>query len=513
MGNVYDDMTEEEQALFDQGMDEWMRMCADTEPSESQLDDMEMQSFYTHMEQRPSIVDMKKLEDVRLLRQDLYQLQDYQKRGMLEKYPPSANFEDVKSMTLDSPMIAGDKRLDNVFEKLAQRLENVVSQCNNEVYQNQVDSGVSFQDAQNAHVNEIKQCLQNGNATHYQTFVADIEHKLESSQDLKNFDLSFSQNVFDDLSFDELVNHYVETNQKISSHVIDIVNEKIVEEQKTIDETYLMGCEQAESYFAMADKSSQLREENGIDENDLNLPAYLESEIGSSLTPDELQDMAHTCLNDALSVHQSDLDDFYGRVYGLERYDFSDVSVDVTGRRKDGSKASPVLVKSDTLQVLGNSYESYKTERFSRDLQDMRSRHVSDTSMLRKDSVMADTKMIANSDMMHVSESSYHAHKMDSQGIMHDLHAVKESVSTKGILGIDVTKSVQVNIAQSQMEVSKQLSNVEPKPLKPKEVHQNQRRMPQNSHGQEIYNEANENDDWSYDDLDKQDWEFGEFDK
>ena len=142
--------------------------------------------------------------------------------------------------------------------------------------------------------------------------------------------------------------------------------------------------------YSLADKSEALRREYHLDMDDTVLPAYIEDEIGSNLSPDQIRQNASQLEFDVQSDYKRDLLNLYEDVYALQSFKFDNVSADVVGGFGRRANKRPVLITLDTLNELGDEYETFRRDKFEEALQGFKERHGSKSLMgidVRKNTV------------------------------------------------------------------------------------------------------------------------------
>lgn len=182
---------------------------------------------------------------------------------------------------------------------------------------------------------------------------------LENASDTRHQSKKIDVNTFDPMSLVSIINNRVYNSKRISEGDIQSINESIRDYYQGINDLLCDNNIAVEALYDQLDCCLTIREKNGIDQNDYDIPSYVEDQIGTRETPLALQMRIEQLRKTGDARYESQITDLYGAVYALQTYNFSDVSADVTGRRRDSSKYQPSLIDRKTLDVLGCDYQRY----------------------------------------------------------------------------------------------------------------------------------------------------------
>lgn len=453
------------------GMSAWFADLGLDEPSSETMDDMAIQKFYGDVENMSTDTSDDLYGDVVLLNEYLEQLHNFQTTGLLDKRPP------IPQKTMLGESVTSEERLDNVYYQLARKLNSISEDYDLYGYNDGLDmTGYDTRDDAVAGVTaNIKSDLQSGHIKRYSTGLDTIGLSLmddERSKDDARPDVFMTypggdfEGSLEDLLLDEFtvdgtesqkldaarhtIDNRIRTNTKVTPKDIAVINSGIQAQYADILENYTMQNVDIDARRAMSDRNAAIRNYHNIGLSETTIPAFVEDELGTTDTPDVILEEAYVLKKTVESDYKSKLLDLYEKTYALQTFDFSDVSADVTGRRSDMSKATPMLITQETKDLLGPDYAEFCDKKFEDALQGFRERNILGIDASK------------SSDMTLSNDGS-----MDSQ---------KEVAASKGN---DEIKKDENSVAKSV--------NAE-------------RRLP--SGIQEIYNEATADDDYSFDESD-----------
>lgn len=163
---------------------------------------------------------------------------------------------------------------------------------------------------------------------------------------VKNLEYSDFCNIgdFDDIK--TALDNKVKANSKIIRSEIDDINKFILDEHMSLCEYFDRSVLDHGSLYNQADICENVRNKYNIRLDEKEIPAFVEAEIGSNLTPDDMRKEA-----DALEKDMNEtITGFYKNVHDLDNYDTSKLS---------DSDRRPVLITMATRDALGKGYEDY----------------------------------------------------------------------------------------------------------------------------------------------------------
>lgn len=343
--NVNQDMTDDEmnKAMADM----YESLGLNEEPDDDTLDDMMMQQFYDEL----SSVDVNK-DSLKLLYNQLTQLQSYQKNGYIRKYPPASAFVNKDNVKLGDPVISGDERLHQIYHIMAIRLDNMG-------YANKV---------RNRSVEQIQSNLEKGAI---QNYINTVQENLDKQFVKDAVDNVFAEsNGVDNLPFDKILQYRIDHKERFTNRDKSLIQSKILETAEKLSLSK-MSCES--NYEA--DKASLQLDESyitgeGFLIDDTNLPAYITEKIGSVDSISDRRKQLESDYEDNMNAINKEFDNFYASVYDLSGFDLKDPNPDVFG----WNEVKPIIISNDTIKALGSDYEVYAENRMQSDLKSMRGR-------------------------------------------------------------------------------------------------------------------------------------------
>lgn len=191
-------------------------------------------------------------------------------------------------------------------------------------------------------------------------------------------DLNDDTDDFDDFEsvkpLDYIIRDRIDKNMRITQSDIDKTRQLILDRRDKIDVDYNRDIDVIEAdKNAIFEVDDILRENNIEVTTDFNrLDDYVKDKVNDALKSYGLEDLSGDRLRVALDdriiqrkvQYESDVEDFYESVYELDRFDWSKVSADVTGRNSDMSKRRINIIDIATTNALGAGYATYSQHRF-----------------------------------------------------------------------------------------------------------------------------------------------------
>jgi hypothetical protein len=191
-------------------------------------------------------------------------------------------------------------------------------------------------------------------------------------------DLNDDTDEFDNFEsvkpLDYIIRDRIDKNMRITQSDIDKTRQLVLDRCNKIDEDYNRDIDVIEANKNVIFEVDDILRENNIEvATDFNrLDAYVKDKVNDVLKPYGLEDLSGDRLRVAFDdkviqrkvQYESDVEDFYESVYELDRFDWSKVSADVTGRNSDMSKRRINIIDIATTNALGAGYATYSQHRF-----------------------------------------------------------------------------------------------------------------------------------------------------
>jgi len=215
------------------------------------------------------------------------------------------------------------------------------------------------------------------------------------------------KNKIDDFDFDALKNRIdarVQNGERIFGSDIRDINAAIQDHYYGVNQALRDDKIEVEGLYDQMNYSITIREQNGVDLDATEIPAYVEALIGSPETPEAMQyqiDSARS-IGDALyadritdihdnvhalqtykfpkGLYDKRITDLHETVYALQTYNFTNVPHGVTGQNPNQPTRSPSLITRDTLDMLGPDYRQYCDKMFEKRLSNLGKDPVASTS-------------------------------------------------------------------------------------------------------------------------------------
>ena len=316
----------------------------------------------------------------------------------IKKYPPDKNIFDE---------ISSEDRLASIYEMVAKNVDTVSYNHGENEYKSNitiVGKTSSIERLRADNQLRIIESMKNGdlntiikeNFSNYQNQLADVlgtdkaQPKMQDDfanqvREVNAFVGGNNTPDFDDTAFDaggyildemtvdevpmllEMVNEKVAKGLTISPSEIDQLNTSIrqayhhMNHEHTMDELTVLVIQDR------ANMVKTLRENMNIGQDDKDIPAYAEIEIGTDKTYDELMDEYADKKANFDEKVLYDKETLFDTVYALQTYNFKGAS--------NSNKRNPVLITEETRLLLGDEYKQFCDDKFNQKLDNLKEKH------------------------------------------------------------------------------------------------------------------------------------------
>ena len=321
-------------------------------PTNEELADMKVQAWYDSMNDNMQLwykamgIDetdrnFDKKTFYSNLKSDLTELSYLASNGFIDKHLPIAEYTNGET-------ISGEDAKDITFDKLSFMLCEEFGSYNDR------------NDPEFESQKTVENKLLNGDVSVFcnvlDSQISNIDYAEEDAliKRADKFEYSGVYDIGNITDIKTVLDNKIKANSKLTISDIDYINNCILDEYESINDTHESDALDSKSFEqalqSQAIMCENIRNKYGIDLDAKEIPAFVESEIGSDRTPDEMRKEAELIIKESEKSYADDLENFYKNVHELDNYDTIKLS---------NNDRRPVLITMATRDALGKGYEDY----------------------------------------------------------------------------------------------------------------------------------------------------------